>query len=90
MRLLFVTTLLAIVALPGVASVQGKDGDERAGATAEPAPVRNRIVCRSERVTGSHFRQRICRTQSQIEADQEAARELLRETIKNSADRVPQ
>lgn len=41
-------------------------------------PVRpERLVCRREPVTGSHFKRRVCRTESQIRQDRAEAREEL-------------
>ena len=42
----------------------------------EPEP--ERVVCHMEPVTGSRFPRRVCRTESQIEADRTESQEMLR------------
>jgi hypothetical protein len=37
------------------------------------------VVCVTERQTGTHFSQRICRTRSQMEAERAAAKETIRD-----------
>lgn len=41
---------------------------------------RDKLVCRREQVTGSHFRKTICRTQGQIEEERRAAQDALRQS----------
>jgi len=48
--------------------------------TASSKPVKdpNRVVCRSEEVTGSRFTQRICQTQAQWDNQEQAAQNYKR------------
>ena len=39
----------------------------------EPVVDPNQVVCKRQRVAGSHIPRRVCRTQAQIENDREAA-----------------
>ena len=36
-----------------------------------------KLICKSEHVTGSNLRRKVCRTQAQIDADKEASDQLL-------------
>lgn len=49
-----------------------------ATASSKPAKDPNRIVCRTEEVTGSRFTQRICQTQAQWDNSEEAAQNYKR------------
>jgi len=39
----------------------------------------NEMICRRERPTGSHFSRRVCRTRAQLEAEQAATQDLMRQ-----------
>lgn len=52
----------------------GGEGGAALATGAQP----ERVVCHSEPVTGSRFPRRVCRTESQIEADRVESREMLR------------
>lgn len=41
------------------------------------------VVCRSERATGSHLRTKVCRTRSEIEENEDAAREWIGSPLPN-------
>ena len=57
------------------------------GSEAEPAGVpqaevpakKSEVVCRRERVLGTHFKKRVCRTRAQIDEDQKNAQRHARE-----------
>lgn len=66
-------SLIGITSI-GFAACASGTGDSRTSRTAEPV-----LVCVSERQTGTHFSQRVCRTRSQIEAEQAAARETMQD-----------
>lgn len=52
----------------------------------EPAPASTRerddLVCKRERVIGSHIRKRTCRTRAQIEAEREATQKAIEDLSK--------
>lgn len=60
-----VVSLLAVTGC--AANPSGTDGTDNVAANERD------LVCRYERSSGSHMRERICRTREQIEADREAA-----------------
>lgn len=69
--------LVVILLTGGLGSTVGSaaSSDPR---VATPEPVRpERVVCRREAVTGSHFKRRVCRTESQIQRDRIDARHEL-------------
>jgi len=73
-------SVLLRVGLMGITSIglgacATSEGDSDATSSAAAPDV----VCVTERQTGTHFSQRICRTRSQIEADRAAADETLRD-----------
>ncbi len=43
----------------------------------ETATAKEKIVCKYERETGSHFKTKVCRTVAQMEEDREDARKML-------------
>ena len=49
---------------------QGETNNATAGAE-------EKVVCRTERSTGSHFSRKVCRTERQMDEDREAARDLM-------------
>jgi len=63
---------ITLIGLTACAS-SGSDSSTTSSASAPE------VVCVTERQTGSHFSQRICRTRTQIEADQAAAKETMRD-----------
>jgi predicted secreted protein len=67
-------TVLLLSAL-GATVGSAASGDPK---IASQEPVRpQRVVCRREAVTGSHFKRRVCRTESQIHQDRVEARDEL-------------
>lgn len=73
-RLLLRVSLLGITSIGLTACASG--GGDSGTTSSAAAPD---VVCVTERQTGSHFSQRICRTKSQIEADRVAAKETMRD-----------
>lgn len=53
--------------------------EERAEIYNENVPERDRVVCRRERRVGSHMPVTICRTQTEIDEERQAARDVLSE-----------
>jgi len=54
------------------------------------AKGKDRLICRTERPTGSHISRRVCRTVQQIEDDRENARRSVTEAVKeNPSATVP-
>lgn len=45
----------------------------------EPPGRHQEVICRKERVLGTHFRRRVCRTRAQIDQDREHARRRMQE-----------
>jgi hypothetical protein len=43
----------------------------------EASASENKIICTSEKIIGSHFTKRVCRTAGQIKIEQEATRRLI-------------
>jgi len=91
---IFITTLLVTVVAMTMLDARAIRADETSESTSRGSspitvPPAEKVVCTYERVTGSHFRKRICRTESQIEADADAARRLLREIEDTSSNNVP-
>jgi hypothetical protein len=79
--------LAAVMMWPPILWPEAGDPDVGgdSGATEDAVPeaagsavVIERLVCRRERVIGSNLPQRVCRTQTQIVREREAAQELLR------------
>ena len=68
-RALIVALVLGACALPASAK---DDAPDAAGAQTSTKD-KDEMVCRRVRVTGSHFKQRVCRTRGQMEAEREAA-----------------
>jgi len=60
-----------------------------------PLPVRtesvsgDELICKRERVTGTHIAKKVCRTRQQVEAEREAAEHFMRRT-KITPGAVPQ
>lgn len=76
--------VLCCLWLPGISAAQtpAETGDVQAPvASAETSKVKkDRVVCKRVKVTGTHFRKRICRKQSvwqQIERDSQRAMDEL-------------
>lgn len=65
MKLIAITSLLLLLTACGST---GTDDGAVAGAD-------DGLVCHFERESGSHMRTKVCRTQAQIDADREAARQ---------------
>lgn len=59
--------------------------DEKVAIHNETAKPEDRVVCRRQVVTGSHRKKMVCRTSGQIRQDQDAAAELLRDTVRGAA-----
>jgi pyruvate/2-oxoglutarate dehydrogenase complex dihydrolipoamide acyltransferase (E2) component len=57
---------------------------DEATISAAAAPAEEEVHCRYEAVTGSHFRQRVCRTDRQRQAAQDQAEETLRRARRTS------
>ena len=49
---------------------------EKTDKRSKAKPNKNKVICRYERVTGSHFRTRICRTVAQMEAERSEAQRI--------------
>lgn len=68
------------VGLLGVTSIGltacASSGSDNSKTSSSAAPD---MVCVTERQTGTHFSQRICRTRSEMEADRQAAQETMRD-----------
>jgi hypothetical protein len=45
----------------------------------EPAGKQQQVICRREKVLGSHIRKRVCRTRAQIDQDRAHARRRIQE-----------
>jgi hypothetical protein len=52
--------------------------EEETVAQAEAQPPRTKLVCETQRVTGSHIPQKICRPVRDVAAEREAAQESFR------------
>ena len=58
-------------------SIQVADAAGEAAEGKKKRTKNTKKICTRERVTGTHFRQRICRTQAQIDARKEADERML-------------
>ena len=67
---------LALVLFVYATAAWGEDGSMQA-----PGAVKDKhdqeVVCRRVRVTGTHFKQRVCKTRGQMKAEREAARRTM-------------
>jgi|SaaInlStandDraft_1057018.scaffolds.fasta_scaffold61165_1 invasion protein IalB len=73
--------LTAILLSAGCASQSETETPVSAGnttATAGNQPTPSNVVCRYEKETGSHRKVKICKTNAQIAAEQDAAKKTLR------------
>jgi hypothetical protein len=61
---------------PAASAEAAPGGEGQPAATPTPA-VAPRKICRTEAVTGSSMKRRVCQTQEQVEADRDAARNLV-------------
>lgn len=50
-----------------------------AAETSSLAPVADKLVCHYEKPTGSHVREKVCRTQAQIKAAEESSQRVMDE-----------
>lgn len=77
--------LLGAVALPAAADSAAAAADPQAAevavepaAAAPPAPAQKpKVICHSEKVTGSQIKKRTCRTEAQAAQDHRASQEYL-------------
>ncbi|GAB2524983.1 hypothetical protein [Lysobacter humi (ex Lee et al. 2017)] len=84
MKSSLMAAVAASVLMVGTVAAQAPSGPVTpAPAVAAPAPAAtaavrpgDKLICRSERVTGTRNAKRVCRTAEQIEADRKAAREF--------------
>lgn len=67
------------LAFAGSALAQGGSNAAETAPAANATSPGERMICRSERVTGTRNTKRICRTAEQIEAEKKAAQELTRD-----------
>ncbi len=74
-RATFFLAAAASCAIPLLNAAPGDTGEP----SADPAPEEVRVICRRERVTGTHFRRRVCRTPEQIEQDRQGVAEYMEE-----------
>ena len=64
----------AVIALSGIVACSANETAPDDGLVYnEPAMDPNQIICKRQRVAGSHIPRRVCRTRAQIEQDREAA-----------------
>jgi hypothetical protein len=68
-----------LVCIPFAAHATEETAPSPAPSEAEAQPEKPKKVCRMETGTGSVMPRRVCRTQEQIAADQEAARRMRQE-----------
>jgi len=72
-----------------LAGCNSSSPDPEQVSTAEPNSVASgnapQLICRYEKETGSHQKRKICRTQAQLDEEQEKARETLRRVQGNSS-----
>ncbi len=59
------------------ASVEPRDIEVKEIPIAQNVGTQNELICRTERVTGSHFPVRVCQTRAQMLTAQEGARDFL-------------
>ncbi|MBY5993348.1 hypothetical protein [Ferrimonas balearica] len=52
---------------------------------AQQAQSDSDIICRAEKITGSHIRKRRCRTRAQMEAEAEMARKQVADTLQSGS-----
>ena len=75
-RFSFSVVIATLMALGGAAHASEPDAKEyKIGSPGETPQV----VCRKEKVVGSHFRRRVCRTRTMIVEDRKEAQRLIRE-----------
>jgi hypothetical protein len=78
-------TLAALLAAPAAAAPASPDGDDADdGDRRRKDP--NEMVCRYERVTGSHMRQRICHTRGEWDQLREASQRAIRDRPYHNTD----
>ena len=75
-KFLLVVAVVAVVA-SAAAYADGTSGAPSGGAKDDPG---NKIVCKTETVTGSHFTKRTCHTVREWETMRRAARETMERT----------
>jgi hypothetical protein len=57
----------------------GSEAESTGVPQAEAPAQKPEVVCRRERVLGTHFKKRVCRTRTQIDEDQKNAQRHVRE-----------
>jgi hypothetical protein len=72
------------IAVLFTAAVRGEDAPNQTTAAAKAA-YSNKLICKREHVTGSMIPKKICRTQEQIDREQQQMKEYAEEVRRNSA-----
>ena len=84
-RSLLITTTFLCCYITQVWAANGEDN------TAVKPALEQRVVCKREKVTGSHFKKRVCRTQAEIDEAKKDAKRFVdesrryQEAVRNSA-----
>jgi len=69
--------VFSIMPASAFAAAEAASEEQRAQHQTIQLPKTERLVCRREPVIGSHLSKRVCRSQREIAADREAARDAL-------------
>ena len=59
-------------------------------AKAENKKKKSGLICKREKVSGTHFRQKICRTQEEMDAQREHDQQMIRDINPSAAGGAPQ